>query len=106
MGSINESVRTFNSVVRTILFAVLLTGGRFSEVAGLRWEDVDLQTDAIYLEAEFTKTAEGRRIDLAIAPSLKSMLASMKLRSAGARYVFRGKAPLSQPKVKSVQIAW
>jgi len=50
-----------------------------------------------------TKTGEGRRIDLSVTPSLRSMLAAMKLRSGGSRYVFRGTAPVSQAEAKSAQ---
>lgn len=92
--------------IRPFVMTLLLTGMRYSEAAGLRWADVDLQAGEIRLSASATKTGRGRAIALNVCPSLVSMLRSMKLQAGpGAVYVFgeNGRAPLSRDKAEAAR---
>lgn len=91
---------------------LLLTGCRRGEALGLTWSDVDLdavdhtgqRVGEIRLRAEDTKTHHARTIGLEVSPSLRRLLAGMKLRAqAGvelsvrvdALQVFGGESPYS-----------
>jgi integrase len=74
--------------ITPFLLTTLLTGARFSEVLGLTWSEVDLEADAIVLDAARVKTGQGRRIDLAVSPSLRGVLAELKLRARESERVF------------------
>src|SRR5690606_19400123 len=73
------------------------TGCRRGEALGLRWSDVELDaTDhdgrivgEIRLPAAITRTHRARTIYLDVCPSLRRMLATMKLQAKGDR-VFEG----------------
>jgi integrase len=67
---------------------LLLGGFRVNEAAGLEWTEVNLEAGEIVLPPERTKTARGRVIDLTVTPALSEVLAALKLRSSGRRYVF------------------
>ncbi len=91
--------------VAPLVLVTLLTGMRFSEAAELTWEEVDLSGDgAIILDAERVKTGRSRRIDLAISPSVKVLLAALKLTAGADLYVFRGTAPLTTNERKAVLV--
>lgn len=70
----------------------LLSGMRFSELANLRWADVDLEAGEITLQADRTKTGHGRRIGLTETPALATLLANKKLRAGENEHVW-GEAP-------------
>lgn len=71
----------------------LLSGMRFSEVANLRWKDIDFDGDGeIALQSDRTKTGHGRKIGLRESPALKALLENMKLRAGGSEYVW-GSSP-------------
>jgi len=82
---------------------VLLSGCRLGEALQLRWQDVDFDArDAageIILEATATKTRHERAIDLSVAPTLRMLLAILRLRAPTATHVFGGDRPLSQGRV-------
>ncbi|HEX4335579.1 MAG TPA: hypothetical protein VH062_06665 [Polyangiaceae bacterium] len=69
---------------------LLLTGMRLGEALGLEWGQVDLdaldhdgnRAGEIRVTAA-SKTARGRVVDLAVSPSLRALLAALKLRSGG-----------------------
>lgn len=90
---------------------VLLTGCRVGEALSLRWQDIDLDAlDAegrkvgeIHLQATATKTKQYRTIGLEVCPSLRTLLADMKLKSGGLGYVFGRKTPRSKDSVESAR---
>ncbi len=69
--------------VAPFVLAVLLSGGRFDEVASLRWDEVDLQAGEIRLPAARVKTRAARTIRLDVAPTLLDLLTRLKLRAQG-----------------------
>ncbi|MBI4612726.1 MAG: hypothetical protein HY720_03870 [Planctomycetes bacterium] len=77
---------------------VLLSGCRAGEARGLRWEHVHATGEApeIILPATLVKTREERSIDLAVSPSLVSLLGALRVRSGGTPFVFGGGASLSR----------
>jgi integrase len=83
---------------------LLLTGMRLSEAERLEWSAVNLDAvDAdgrvvgeIRLRASATKTSHARTVGLDVCPSLRAMLAAMKLQAGTAHYVFGGHAPMSR----------
>ena len=90
---------------------MLLSGCRVGEALGLRWQDVDLdardnrghRAGEIRLPASATKTSAHRTIALEVAPGLRLLLAVMKLRSAGNRFVFGGNAPLPRTRIEAAR---
>lgn len=78
-----------------MIVTALLTGMRLGELERLRWDQVALDVPPagiIRLGAE-TKTRRGRTIDLAVCPTVASLLSVLP--RAGA-YVFGGAAPLKR----------
>ena len=67
--------------VAPLLLALLTSGARFREMAGLRWEEV--RDDGIYLPAARTKTRRARFIGFAESPSLGRLLAVMRAKASG-----------------------
>lgn len=61
--------------LRPVIQTALLTGGRLSEVLGLRWADVDLQAGVVYYRRETAKSRRERMVPL--VSGLRSMLASL-----------------------------
>ena len=76
------------SPVFEFVTAALLTGCRFSELAQLKWSEVNLDAGEIMLASDRTKTGHGRRIALDVTPALAAMLESMKLKRGTRKYVF------------------
>lgn len=74
--------------IRPFILACLLMGGRFGEVAGLRWDEIDLDAGEIRLDPKRVKTKHGRVIRLKVAPMLWTMLREMKLKARDAEFVF------------------
>lgn len=74
--------------VRPFILACLLTGGRFAEVACLRWDECDLDVGEIRLDAKRVKTKIGRVIRLKTSPLLWRLLSAIKLQAAGNTHVF------------------
>lgn len=66
-----------NPVVSAYLQALLLTGARREEMAGLRWQDVDFQWGAIWLHDKVA--AEGRKVPL--TPYLRTLLEALPRRN-------------------------
>jgi integrase len=93
-----------------VLF-LLLTGCRVGEAESLVWTDVDLealdadgrQVGEITLRAAATKTKRYRTIGLEVCPSIRSLLAGLKLKSGGQGYVFGGKAPVTHTRIESAR---
>jgi integrase len=89
----------------------LLTGCRVGEALALRWRDVALdkanskkeKIGEIKLQGTATKTKEPRVVSFDVCPSLRTMLAAMKLRAGGAAYVFGGDEPLSRDQVEAAR---
>ncbi|ARK78159.1 integrase [Burkholderia pseudomallei] len=67
-----------NPVISAYLQALLLTGARREEMAGLRWEDVDFQWRSLHV-ADKVETETGRIIPL--TPYLASLLAALPRRN-------------------------
>lgn len=79
--------------------AALLTGMRFSELANLKWSDVDLDALEIRLEHTATKTGHGRSVGLRETPALGALLRRMKVQRDGKVYVFGSKETAGNNKV-------
>ncbi|MBI4568746.1 MAG: tyrosine-type recombinase/integrase [Planctomycetes bacterium] len=73
--------------------ALLLTGGRYGEIATLKWSDVDqggaLGPGNIRIGVE-SKTGRARLIPFDVSPALRRLLAAMRLRSPESIHVFAG----------------
>lgn len=93
---------------------VLLCGLRLSEALAVRWAHVDLDArDAdgnvvgeLRLPAEITKTKRARTVGLDVSPSIKSLLAALKLRSGRVHpehFVFGGSEPTPETLVESAR---
>lgn len=67
------------------VLALLLSGMRLSEMAGLRWAEVDLPAGEIRLGAGRTKTGHARSVTLAETPTLAALLGALRLRTPGDR---------------------
>lgn len=74
--------------IRPFILACLLMGGRFQEVAGLRWDEVNLKAGEINLDPKRVKTKKSRKIRLSFSPLLWDMLRSMKLQAGDSKLVF------------------
>jgi integrase len=74
--------------IAPFIAAALFTGCRFTELANLRWEQVKLDAGEIRLDSSDTKTGHGRKVDLTPTPALAALLAAMKLRAKGCKFVF------------------
>lgn len=70
------------------VLTLLLTGGRYAEIAGLRWSEVHLVDDYIELDAARIKTKASRRVTLAETPKLRALLQGLALRRGDADLVF------------------
>jgi len=81
-----------NPTASAYLQALLLTGARREEMAGLRWKDVDFQCGSIWVKDKVAE--EGRKIPL--APYLSEVLASLPRRN---QWIF------SSPSAKNGRIA-
>jgi len=80
--------------VTPLIAYLLLTGCRVDEALSLKWSAWNQRERQIELsDIGRIKTKHARRIDLAITPSLESLLAQLKLKATG-EYVFGGHAPL------------
>jgi integrase len=66
-----------NPVVSAYLQALMLTGARREEMAGLRWDDVDFQWGSLWLHDKVAE--EGRKVPL--TPYLRSLLAALPRRN-------------------------
>jgi len=86
-----------NPVISAYLQALLLTGARREEMAGLRWEDVDFQWRSLHV-ADKVETETGRVIPL--TPYLASLLAALPRRN---EWVFSSPAAadgkLAEPRI-------
>lgn len=92
-----EETRLFKvaaSHIRPILSCALLTGMRYSEILGLRWENVDLGKRQIVIKAESSKS--GKKRTLPMNRSLLATLLQLKQMNMGAsEYVFLYEDPKS-----------
>lgn len=80
--------------IAPFIFASLMTGCRYAELAGLRWSAVDLEVGEIGLSAQDVKTGRARRMALNLSPALLAMFKCMRLSAGRDPYVFGGGAPL------------
>lgn len=75
---------------------LLLTGVRRNEALSLEWRDVDLKAvdhhgnviGAVNLRPEEVKTSRGRQVSLEVCPSVKTLLATLKLKAGDRATVF------------------
>ncbi|HRK34639.1 MAG TPA: tyrosine-type recombinase/integrase [Candidatus Hydrogenedentes bacterium] len=88
--------------VAPFIAVALLSGMRFAELAGLMWSEIDLETGEISLDAERTKTGQGRVVGLAETPALAALLAQMKLKAPDAKYVW-GREPYRRDLAESAR---
>lgn len=79
--------------------SALLTGMRFSELANLKWVDVDLDSMEIRLQHTATKTSHGRSVGLRETPALAALLGKMKVQRDGRKYVFGNKVKAGNNKI-------
>lgn len=104
------STLRYDPIAPFVLF-LLLSGCRLGEALNLRWSDIDLDAlDAegrtvgeIRLQGTATKTKQWRVIGLEVCPSLRSLLAAMKLKSGGQGYVFGDDKPLPSTRVSAAR---
>lgn len=83
-ASLRHDRDTSNEPIAPFLMAVLLSGGRFAEIADLEWSEVDLRgCGALNLPSRRVKTRAARVIKLDVSPGLKDLLQRMKLRASG-----------------------
>ncbi|MBI3058896.1 MAG: site-specific integrase [Deltaproteobacteria bacterium] len=71
--------------LREILICLWNTGMRKREALNLTWDKVDMKSGFIHLDAEKTKTGEGRQIP--ISPRLKTVLSEIWQREKGGKVV-------------------
>lgn len=97
--------------VAPFLAFLLLTGCRVKEALELRWADIDLDArdingkpvGEIQLDGAATKTRRHRRIGFEVAPTLRKLLAALRLRSGGAEYVFGGDRPMPRTRIEAAR---
>ncbi len=90
---------------------LLLSGCRTGEAEHLEWGHVDLDAvdhdgkkiGEIRLPPSITKTHRERIIGLEVCPSLRLLLAGLKLRAGKNKYVFDGDFPLSHDQIDSAR---
>ncbi|WP_303672521.1 tyrosine-type recombinase/integrase [Vampirovibrio chlorellavorus] len=77
----------------TVVMLALLTGARYGEIMGLRWQDIDFERKTLLFE----KTKNGERRSVAIVPLASQLLEALsKARRIDSPYVFArddGKQP-------------
>ena len=104
VGQVGSTPR--HEPVAPLLLFVLLTGCRIGEVASLRWADVDLQAHLgkgeVIIRAPVCKTRTERAIWLDASPSVRELLAAMRLRDPKAIYVFGGDRPVGDGRLKAI----
>lgn len=104
------STRRYEPISPLVAF-ILLSGCRIGEVEKLKWADVELEAldcdgrkvGEIRLSASATKTKRARTIGLEVCPSLRSLLAALKLQAGSKPYVFGGKSPLPHTKAEAAR---
>ncbi|MFN9945899.1 MAG: tyrosine-type recombinase/integrase [Planctomycetota bacterium] len=67
--------------IAPFVLALVTSGARFEEIAGLRWDEV--QSDGIHLPATRTKTRRARVIGFTESPSLGRLLEVMRAKASG-----------------------
>lgn len=90
---------------------MLLTGCRLEEALGIKWSSIDFdaknelgrKVGEIVLRASEVKTGHERSIDLGVSPTLRKLLAAMKLKAGGAPYVFGSDKPWTRSKVEAAR---
>ncbi len=65
--------------IRPIATFAFRSGWRLREVTGLRWEDVDLESGTVRLEARRSKNGEGRVLPIREVPELIELLEARRL---------------------------
>lgn len=84
-GGVGEAGTTARyDPIAPFLLCVLLTGCRFQELAGLRWEEVNLPGECIKLPAVRVKTGHARTVGLRETPSVLSILRALDRQKGGA----------------------
>lgn len=93
--------------VAPLILTVLMTGCRIGEALSLRWDAVHLRprkrTGHLTLAAAETKTASERRIDLAVSPTLITLLTRLRLAADDAPHVFGGSRPLPRSSAETAR---
>jgi integrase len=86
-----EEIRTLlancSDPIRELVTFALYTGRRFSEIVGMRWQEVDLENGYVY----FPRTKKKEPDQVALTPRAREILTAMKQQEHG-EYVFRTKA--------------
>jgi integrase len=75
-----------NTRDRDLIMLLLFTGLRFTEAAGMRWEDVDFPQRAIRLPAARTKAR--RRLDLPMTTQVRDLLVARRAVGIEGDFVF------------------
>jgi integrase len=104
------STPRYDPITPFVIF-LLLSGCRVSEAENLTWDAVDLEAldsngqhvGEIVLKGAVTKTKRFRSIGLEVSPTLRSLLAAMKLQAGSGPYVFGGRSPLSHSLVEAAR---
>jgi len=104
------TTRRYDAVAPLITF-VLLSGCRFGEAIGLRWDQVDLdaldgegqRSGEIHLRGSDVKTRQARSIGLDVSPALHDMLARMHEASGGKGSVFGLTRPQAEAAAKRLR---
>ncbi|MFT3927837.1 MAG: hypothetical protein QM778_35240 [Myxococcales bacterium] len=97
--------------IAPLVATVLLGGFRIGEALAVRWSAVDLAVldsegkpkGEIRLKASETKTKRARTVELGVSPSLRILLATMKLRAGDAQFVFGGDGPMPRSSAEAAR---
>jgi len=84
---ISRLLQTCHGYIRDIILTALHTGGRKSEILGLKWENIDLENRLVVFER--TKNDEVRQIPMTDA--LYVMFSNRRRENLNSEYVFMGK---------------
>jgi len=108
--SYEEEKRLFQAAaphLRPILTCALSTGMRYSEILGLKWDNVDLEKRQILIKAESSKSGRSRVIPLNVT-LLRELAKLRKINSGKSKFVFLYKDPKTKElrPVKTVRRAF
>lgn len=103
-GGAGGGTPRFDPIAPFVLF-VLLSGCRLREAASLQWEQVNLDAHSgageVVVVAAASKTHQERAVRLDVSPTLRVLLAGMRLAAGSDRYVFGGQTELSSDSLRS-----
>ncbi len=91
-----------NPYLYPIVSLALLTGMRFGEISGLKWEDIDLSNKMITLE----KTKNGERRILPLTESVEKVLISCRRADIDSGLIFKPTSPTNRSGVVDIRNAF